>query len=330
MYVGVGAARVREIFKKAREVAPSVIFIDELDAMGRRFGNTNGDSQTLNQMLTEMDGFESGKDNKGKSVIVLAATNRPESLDPALKRPGRFDRQVTVDMPDAKGRLAVLGVHARQSGVRLQPGTDLQLIARRTMGFSGAGLQGLLNEAALLAAREQSAAVGPTHMLEGIERVVGGLKRASVLLPVRERLTVAIHECGHALVGAAVAAERARLEQAMCERDEWFARTLERAEANLRGAEGGAEGVAKRAAPRLAGLPTKVSIVPRGSAAAGYTLTIPEEDRFLYTEEELRGQVFISVPLVSRVHAHHPGGGPLPLHGGGTARPGIHISATCQ
>mmetsp|Transcript_34579 Transcript_34579/g.75573 ORF Transcript_34579/g.75573 Transcript_34579/m.75573 type:complete len:748 (-) Transcript_34579:26-2269(-) len=288
MYVGVGSSRVRELFKKARESAPSVIFIDEIDALGGR-KNTSGakyDNQTLNQLLTEMDGFEQGGAARGKEVIVLGATNTPESMDAALKRPGRFDRSVTVGRPDAAGRLEVLGVHARRSGVRLLPGTDLAVVARRTMGFTGAGLQGLLNEAALLAARERAEAVGPEHLQEGIERVTGGIKRASFMLPVRERLTVAIHECGHALVGAAVAAERQRAETRMEAKDQWFLQTLNRAEADERAGTGATKSgtldhIEDAGPRRMAGLPTKVSIVPRGDAAAGYTLTLPEEDQYL-------------------------------------------------
>ena len=244
LYVGVGASRVRDLFDKAKRQAPCIIFIDELDAIGKSRGsNPNGGNdereQTLNQLLTEMDGFDG---NEG--VILIAATNRPEILDPALRRPGRFDRQVLVDRPDKSGRIAILEVHSRK--VMLGEDVDLEEIALQTSGFSGADLANLVNEAALLAARNNRQAVLMTDFGEAFERVVAGLEKRSRILSPVERKTVAYHEVGHALVGALM--------------------------------PGGNK-------------VSKISIVPRGLGALGYTLQTPEEDRFLMLEDELRGRI---------------------------------------
>lgn len=245
LYVGVGASRVRDLFNRAKRQAPCIIFIDELDAIGKtRGGNLpNGGNdereQTLNQLLTEMDGFDS---NDG--VIVVAATNRPEILDSALRRPGRFDRQVLVDRPDKSGRAEILHVHARS--VILGEDVNLDAIATQTAGFSGADLANLVNEAALMAARNNRQAVLMADFHEAIERVIAGLeKRSRVLTPI-ERQTVSYHEVGHALVGALMPGNHKV---------------------------------------------SKISIVPRGLGALGYTLQMPESDRFLLLEDELRGQL---------------------------------------
>jgi cell division protease FtsH len=245
MFVGVGASRVRDLFKRAKENSPCLIFIDEIDAVGRQRGAGVGGGndereQTLNQLLTEMDGFEAGD----TTVIVLAATNRPETLDPALLRPGRFDRQVLVDRPDLKGREAILTIHAKD--VKLADTVDLRLIATRTPGFAGADLANLVNEAALLAARRHSTVVEQEDFSEAIERVVAGLEKKSRVLNDKEKTIVAYHEVGHALVGALMP---------------------------------GTDEV------------EKISIVPRGMAALGYTLQLPTEDRFLRDEAELKGQI---------------------------------------
>ncbi len=197
MFVGVGAARVRDLFRRAKELRPCIVFIDELDALGKaRAAAASGGSeereQTLNQLLVEMDGFES---NSG--VIVLSATNRPEVLDPALLRAGRFDRQVVVDRPDVRGRLAILRLHARN--VKLGRNVDLAVVARRTPGFTGADLSNLVNEAALLAARRARDHVGFAHVEEAIDRVMAGLERRSRLISPREKMVVAVHETGHAI-----------------------------------------------------------------------------------------------------------------------------------
>ncbi|WP_026101068.1 ATP-dependent zinc metalloprotease FtsH [Synechococcus sp. PCC 7336] len=246
LFVGAGAARVRDLFEQAKKQAPCIVFIDELDAIGksRASGNFVGGNdereQTLNQLLTEMDGFSAD----GATVIVLAATNRPETLDPALLRPGRFDRQVLVDRPDLSGRLKILQIYARK--VKLGEDVELKAIATRTPGFAGADLANLVNEAALLAAREGRTQVAQEDFAEAIERVVAGLEKKSRVLNDREKEIVAYHEVGHALVGASV--------------------------------PGGSE-------------VAKISIVPRGMAALGYTLQLPTEDRFLNDEKELRGQI---------------------------------------
>ena len=200
LYVGVGASRVRDLFDRAKRQAPCIIFIDELDAIGKSRGsNPNGGNdereQTLNQLLTEMDGFDG---NEG--VILIAATNRPEILDPALRRPGRFDRQVLVDRPDKSGRIEILQVHSRQ--VMLGEDVDLEEVASQTSGFAGADLANLVNEAALLAARNNRQAVLMVDFNEAFERVVAGLEKRSRILTPLERKTVAYHEVGHALVGA--------------------------------------------------------------------------------------------------------------------------------
>ena len=199
MFVGVGASRVRDLFEKARHNAPCLIFVDEIDAVGRQRGAGLGGShdereQTLNQILVEMDGFES--DTK---VIVLAATNRPDILDPALLRPGRFDRQVVLDRPDIKGRESILKVHAR--GKPLNEDVDLLTLAKQTSGFTGADLENLLNEGAILAARENKATIEMVHLEESIDRVIAGPERKSRVISAKEKLVTAFHETGHALVG---------------------------------------------------------------------------------------------------------------------------------
>lgn len=246
LFVGVGSSRVRDLFEQAKKQAPCIIFIDELDAIGKSrssngfYGGNDEREQTLNQLLTEMDGFDAGD----TTVIVLAATNRPESLDSALLRPGRFDRQVLVDRPDLKGREAILKIHSRD--VKLAESVDLKAIATRTPGFAGADLANLVNEAALLAARNNRIEVLQEDFAEAIERVVAGLEKKSRVLNEREKKIVAYHEVGHALVGALMP---------------------------------GTDQV------------EKISIVPRGMAALGYTLQLPTEDRFLRDEAELKGQI---------------------------------------
>ena len=246
LFVGTGAARVRDLFEQAKKKAPCIIFIDELDAIGKSranggfYGGNDEREQTLNQLLTEMDGFGAGD----QTVIVLAATNRPESLDSALLRPGRFDRQVLVDRPDLAGRLAILEIYGRK--VKLAEAVDLRAIATRTPGFAGADLANLVNEAALLAARRGSEVVEDEDFSEAVERVVAGLEKKSRVLNDKEKEIVAFHEVGHALVGALMP---------------------------------GSDEV------------QKISIVPRGMAALGYTLQVPTEDRFLQNEMELRGQI---------------------------------------
>ncbi|MCS7089965.1 MAG: ATP-dependent zinc metalloprotease FtsH [Verrucomicrobiota bacterium] len=240
MFVGVGAARVRDLFKQAKEHAPCIIFVDEIDAIGRQRGVHLGPAndereQTLNALLVEMDGFEP---NAG--VILLAATNRPEILDRALLRPGRFDRQVVVDAPDIDGREAILKVHARRK--KLAPDVDLRRVAAATAGFSGADLANVLNEAALLAARRQADAIAQQDLEAAIEKVVAGPERRSRRLNAEEKRRVAYHEVGHALVAAYCA----------------------------------------HADPVH-----KISIVPRGRAALGYTLQLPQEDQYLLTRSEL-------------------------------------------
>jgi cell division protease FtsH len=201
MFVGVGAARVRDLFAQAEERAPCIIFIDELDALGKTrvaspFGTHEEREQTLNQLLAEMDGFD-----PRKGIIVMSATNRPEVLDPALLRPGRFDRRVVVDRPDVRGREAILRLHAR--AVKLAPDVDLAVVAARTIGFAGADLANLVNEATLLAARRAQAEVTMADFEEAIDRVLAGLKRKRLMSP-REREIVAAHEAGHAIVASVV------------------------------------------------------------------------------------------------------------------------------
>jgi cell division protease FtsH len=240
MFVGVGAARVRDLFSQATRQAPCIIFIDELDALGKARGmNVMGGhderEQTLNQLLVEMDGFET---NKG--VIIMAATNRPEILDPALLRPGRFDRQVLVDRPDINGREAILKIHSKN--VLLAPKVDLHKIAGRTPGFVGADLANLINEAALLAARKDKKKVGSAEFDEAIDRVVGGLAKKNRVMNSQEKEIVAFHESGHAIVAESV----------------------------------------EHADPVH-----KISVIPRGIAALGYTQQQPTEDRYLMTRSEL-------------------------------------------
>jgi cell division protease FtsH len=241
MFVGVGAARVRDLFAQAQQKAPSIIFIDELDALGKArgvspiVGGHDEREQTLNQLLAELDGFDTQL-----GVMILAATNRPEILDPALLRPGRFDRQVVLDRPDLKGREKILNVHVRD--VKLASGLDLSLVAARTPGFVGADLANLVNEAALHAARTGKEAVDATDFDEAIDRVVGGLERRSRVINPKEKEIVAYHEAGHALVAES-----------------------------------------REHADRVA----KISVIPRGVAALGYTQQQPTEDRYLMTRAEL-------------------------------------------
>jgi cell division protease FtsH len=247
MFVGVGAARVRDLFEQARQKAPAIIFIDELDALGRArgavpFGGGHDEKeQTLNQLLVELDGFDSTS-----SLVILAATNRPEILDPALLRAGRFDRQVLVERPDKLGRVQILKVHVRK--IRLDPGVDLEQIAALTPGFSGADLANLVNEAALLATRENAQAVTLAHFTRAIERIVAGLEKKNRLLNPKERDIVAHHEMGHALVAMSLP---------------------------------GTDAV------------HKVSIIPRGVGALGYTIQRPTEDRYLMTREELENKMTV-------------------------------------
>jgi cell division protease FtsH len=201
MFVGVGAARVRDLFSQAEQKAPCIIFIDELDALGRArvqspMGSHEEREQTLNQLLAEMDGFDSRK-----AIIIMGATNRPEVLDPALLRPGRFDRQVLVDKPDVKGREEVLRIHTKQ--VKLSPAVDLRIVAARTAGFAGADLANLVNEAALLAARKDKTSVEMTDFEEAIDRLIAGLEKKRVM-STKEREIVAYHEAGHAIVATSI------------------------------------------------------------------------------------------------------------------------------
>ncbi len=255
MFVGVGAARVRDLFEQARKRAPAIIFIDELDALGRArgaypMGGHDEKEQTLNQLLAEMDGFDSSA-----GVVLLAATNRPEILDPALLRAGRFDRQVLVDRPDRKGRVQILNVHLKK--VKLAADADPEKIAALTPGFSGADLANLVNEAALLATRRGADAAGLDDFTAAIERIVAGLEKRNRLLNPLERKVVAYHEMGHALVALSL------------------------------------PGVDKV---------HKISIIPRGIGALGYTIQRPTEDRFLMTREELENKM--AVLLGGRASEH--------------------------
>ena len=247
LFVGAGAARVRDLFEEAKKKAPCIIFIDELDAIGKSrsgsmgvVGGNDEREQTLNQLLTEMDGFTA----KDKPVIVLAATNQPEVLDAALLRPGRFDRQVLVDRPDLSGRKTILDIYAKK--VKLAEAVDLDSVAQATSGFAGADLANLVNEAALLAARNHRTRVEQQDLSEAIERVVAGLEKKSRVMQDDEKKVVAYHEVGHAIVGHLM--------------------------------PGGSK-------------VAKISIVPRGMSALGYTLQLPTEERFLNSKEELQGQI---------------------------------------
>ncbi|UPJ67688.1 ATP-dependent zinc metalloprotease FtsH [Bradyrhizobium sp. 191] len=246
MFVGVGAARVRDLFEQARKAAPCIIFVDELDALGRSrgplsFGGYDEKEQTLNQLLSELDGFD-----PSAGVILLAATNRPEILDPALLRAGRFDRQVLVDRPDKNGRVAILKVHVRK--IRMGKGVDLDKVAGLTTGFTGADLANLINEAAIAATRRSGEEVTFDDFVTAIERIVAGIEKKSRVLSKDERRRVAYHEMGHALVAASLP---------------------------------GVDPV------------QKVSIIPRGIGALGYTIQRPTEDRFLLTIEELKNRIAV-------------------------------------
>lgn len=252
MFVGVGASRVRDMFSQAAQKAPCIIFIDELDAIGKTRGSSpigghDEREQTLNQLLVEMDGFGT---NTG--VIIMSATNRPEILDPALLRPGRFDRQIVVDRPDLNGREAILVIHSK--GVKLNDKVNLKSIAAMTPGFVGADLANIINEAALLAARRSKDNVGMSEIEEAIERVMAGLEKKKRIIRKQEKEIVAHHECGHALVATTL-------------------KTTDKVK--------------------------KISIIPRGIAALGYTLQLPTEDRYMMTREELIDR--ISVLLGGRV-----------------------------
>jgi len=246
MFVGVGAARVRDLFEQARKYQPCIIFIDEIDAVGRHRGAGLGGGhdereQTLNQLLVELDGFDAST-----GIIVIAATNRPDILDPALLRPGRFDRQIVVDRPDFNGRLAILKVHIRDK--KVDPNVNLEIIAKRTPGFVGADLANLVNEAALLAARRNKKQITIEEFEEAIDRVIAGPERRSRVISPKGKRVIALHESGHALV--------AKL------------------------------------------LPDcdpvhKVSIIPRGHQALGYTMQLPEEDRFLISKKELLNKICV-------------------------------------
>lgn len=244
MFVGVGAARVRDLFKQAREKAPCIIFIDEIDAIGRQrssagIGGNDEREQTLNQLLVEMDGFDSRS-----GVIILAATNRAEILDPALLRPGRFDRQVLVDKPDLNGRYEILKIHAKN--LKMDNSVDLRKIAQGSAGLAGADLANICNEAALLAVRGGRTKVSQQDFEEAIEKSIAGLERKSRVMNEKERTRVAYHETGHALTAY----------------------------------------MTKGSSPV-----SKISIVPRGFGALGYTLQYPTEDRFLLSQDELLGEI---------------------------------------
>jgi cell division protease FtsH len=248
MFVGVGAARVRDLFEQARAKAPAIIFIDELDALGRArasmpgFGGGHDEKeQTLNQLLVELDGFDASA-----GIVLLAATNRPEILDPALLRAGRFDRQVLVDRPDRGGREAILAVHTKK--VKLAPGVKLEQVAALTPGFTGADLANLVNEAALVATRRSAEEIAMEDFNAAIERIIAGLEKKNRLLNPREREIVAHHEMGHAFVAAALP---------------------------------GCDPV------------HKISIIPRGIGALGYTIQRPTEDRYLMTREELENKMAV-------------------------------------
>ena len=243
MFVGVGASRVRDLFEQAKENAPAIVFIDEIDAVGRHRGAGMGGGhdereQTLNQLLVEMDGFD-----QRSTVILMAATNRPDILDPALLRPGRFDRQVVIDRPDLEGRKAILRVHAR--GKPFDQTVDLAVLARRTPGFTGADLANVINEGALLAARRNKRAISMKEIEEAVDRVMAGPERKSRVMDEEERRLIAYHEGGHAMVA-----------HILPNTDEVH----------------------------------KITVIPRGRAL-GYTLTLPEQDKFLMTREQLRDEL---------------------------------------
>jgi cell division protease FtsH len=245
MFVGLGAARVRDLFKEAKTKAPCIIFIDELDAVGKNraqgpyMGSNDERENTLNQLLTEMDGFD-----PQVGIIILAATNRPEVLDSALLRPGRFDRQILVDRPDLNGRMQIFKVHTRE--LTLKENVDLHKLAAETPGFAGAEIANVCNEAALLASRAMRSEISQTDFQDAIERVIAGLEKKNKLINPHERKVVAYHESGHAIVGHFTA---------------------------------GADPV------------QKVSIIPRGIGALGYTLQTPLEDRFIMSRSELLGKI---------------------------------------
>src|SRR6185312_14470243 len=246
MFVGVGAARVRDLFEQARKTAPAIIFIDELDAMGRArgafpFGGHDEKEQTLNQLLVELDGFDSRT-----GLVLLAATNRPEILDPALLRAGRFDRQILVDRPDKAGRIEIVRVHLKDH--RLAEDVDPEKVAALTPGFTGADLANLVNEAALVATRRRATAIAMNDFTAAVERIVAGLEKKSRVLNPKERHVVAYHEMGHALTAM-----------------------------SLPGTD----------------LVHKVSIIPRGVGALGYTIQRPTEDRYLMTREELEDKMMV-------------------------------------
>jgi cell division protease FtsH len=246
MFVGVGAARVRDLFEQARQKAPAIIFIDELDALGRArgaygFGGHDEKEQTLNQLLVELDGFDAST-----GLVLIGATNRPEILDPALLRAGRFDRVVVVDRPDKPGRLQILSVHSRK--IKLERNVDLGKIAAMTTGFTGADLANLVNEAALLATRRGAESVAEADFSHAIERMVAGLEKKNRVLSETERRVVAHHEMGHAMMAMALP---------------------------------GTDPV------------HKISIIPRGVAALGYTMQRPTEDRFLMTRDELENKMAV-------------------------------------
>ncbi|MCX8072199.1 MAG: ATP-dependent zinc metalloprotease FtsH [Candidatus Binatia bacterium] len=246
LFVGVGAARVRDLFEQAKQKAPCIVFIDELDALGKSrainpLGTHDEREQTLNQLLVEMDGFDP---NVG--VIIMAATNRPEILDPALLRAGRFDRHVVLDRPDVKGREAILRVHTRN--VKLGPDVDLQVVAQRTPGFVGADLANVVNEAALLAARRNREYVTMQDFDDAVDRIIAGLERKSRVMSPREKRIVAYHEAGHAVVASLL--------------------------------------------PNVDPV-RKISIIPRGIGALGYTQQLPTEDRYLMTRSELENRLCV-------------------------------------